>query len=618
MLPEYFIRILYPLGLVANLFFGAAFGLQWILNERRTKHSVSKMFWVFSSFGAMLMIIHGVVQAQLPVALLHTANLVIYFRNLNITSSGALSFKSTVVLMVGMLFLTITPFIVGAYYYSEMQWFAAPNFFHLQVAPVGQYWHVLGCIGLFIFSLRFFSQWFYLEFYGVSDLPIIFWQISLLGGGLAFTYFLRVGDLVNIISYGCGLFPSLANIFLYYRKSSVEQMTNSCFISAGEMSGDVLGSYLVRTIQQTYPNAEWFGVPGPKMRQEGVHPIFNMEEFQVSGFLEIVKALFRLWSKYRSLYKEILKKNPQTVICIDFPDFHFLLIKKLRKRGYKGKIIHYVCPSIWAWRAKRKIFLERYLDVLFLIFPFEKALFKESSLHTVYLGHPLVDQIQSHSHRITWKEELSIDEKPIVAAFPGSRYGDIERNLRVHIRAFLQSSFAHTHQLCVSIADEKIQEKVLLLLQEEGCLQGTVVPAAFRYELMRDCECALAKCGTIVLEGALNYTPMIVTCQLRTFDVFLFKYIFKIFLPSYSLPNIIMGSVIFPEFIGGKYDFSSQDVAAALNILAKPEERYQQKASCQQLYQVMQEGVVKLEDVISSGILFQSQAKVLQSGAVIL
>lgn len=618
MLPEYLTYILYPLGLIANLFFGFAFTVQWLFNERHSKHAVPKIFWIASSIGALLMIIHGIVQAQLPVALLHTANLVIYFRNLNINSSSALSFKTTLSLMIGLLLLTASPFVIGSYYYSELQWFASPNFFHLWVPPIERYWHILGCIGLFIFSLRFFSQWFYLEFYGRSDLPIIFWQISLFGGGLAFIYFLRIGDLVNIISYGCGLFPSLANIFLYYRKMSEPLVTDSCFVSAGEMSGDTIGGHLVHLIRKRYPDMRLFGVAGPSMRQEGVLPICHMEEFQVSGFWEILCAFPRLFIRYRSLYKQILKENPKAIICIDFPDFHFFLIKKLRKKGYTGKIIHYVCPSIWAWRAKRKEFLEQYLDMLFLILPFEKALFENSPLSTVYLGHPLVNKIKHYEYRSCWRQSLSIDERPVIAVFPGSRYGDIERNLRIQIRSFLASSFAKTHQLCVSVANEKIQKLTFRLLQEEGC-QGSMVPAAYRYELMRDCDCALAKCGTIVLEGALNLTPMIVTCRLSAFDVFLSKYIFKIFMPSYSLPNIIMKSVIFPEFIGGEEDFSHNDIAAALNILAAPEQRKLQKIHCQQLCEKMEEGVVSLEDIIGNTKFFLGkQANELYPQTVIL
>ncbi|MBX6680425.1 lipid-A-disaccharide synthase [Chlamydia gallinacea] len=594
--------ILYPIGLLANLFFGCAFTIQWFSSFKKNQAHVPKIFWILSSIGALLMMVHGFIQSQFPISLLHSANLVIYFRNLNVTSSYKLSFTSTLGFLILSLLLTTLPFTIKAYYYPSMEWMASPKIFSLPLPPPNPYWHVFGCLGLFIFSSRFFVQWFYLEIKKCATLPALFWLVGFLGGFLAFIYFLHTGDPVNMISYGCGLLPALANLRIIYKKHRhlPSHHNHSCFLSAGETSGDILGSHILRHMKALYPHRKYFGVGGPLMRKEGLDALMTMEQFQISGFLEIFVSLFGLFTKYRKLYKAILKENPEMVFCIDFPDFHLFLIKKLRKSGYRGKIIHYVCPSIWAWRQNRKKVLEKNLDVLLLILPFEKDLFLHSPLKTIYLGHPLVETAKQFRPCKEWKEKLAIPNKPIVAAFPGSRPGDVIRNLTVQVRAFLSSSLAGTHQLLVSSSHDKYDDLLSNLLKKEGCENSHIIPSALRYQLMHSCDFALAKCGTIVLETALHQTPTIVTCLLSSFDNFLAKYIFKIFLPAYSLPNIITNSIIFPEFIGGKHDFSHEEIAVAMDILSNPEIKEKQKRACKHFFDIMTTNVVTPQECLKT------------------
>ncbi|WP_100934171.1 lipid-A-disaccharide synthase [Candidatus Chlamydia corallus] len=594
MLPSDLVYLLYPLGFFGSLFFGIAFSIQWWLSEKRQRVYAPRSFWILSSIGAFLMIVHGTIQSQFPVILLHVINLVIYLRNLNITSSRPISFQATLVLMALSVLLVTLPFL-----YTNIEWMASPNILNLPLPPAQLRWHLIGCLGLAIFSGRFLIQWFYVELNNTKGFPVIFWKIGLLGGVLAFIYFIRIGDPINILSYGCGLFPSIANLCLFYKEQRLNPYSNThCFLSAGEASGDILGGKLIQSIKSLYPNMTFCGVGGPAMRQEGLEPVLNTEDFQVSGFVEVLGSLFKLFRNYRKILKAIIQQRPATLIFIDFPDFHFFLVRALRKRGYRGKIIHYVCPSIWAWRPKRKRILEKYLDVLLLILPFESGLFKNSSLETIYLGHPLVKEISDYKEETSWKERFLTSDRPIVAAFPGSRRSDIVRNLRIQIQAFLTSSLSQTHQLVVSSSSPKYDEIIQDTLKAEGCWPSQIVPANLRYELMRSCDCALAKCGTIVLETALNQTPTIVTCRLRPFDTFLGKYIFKILLPAYSLPNIIMNSIIFPEFVGGEKDFYPEEIAIALDLLNQHDTKEKQKEACRKLCKVMATGKIASEDFV--------------------
>ncbi|ANH78758.1 lipid-A-disaccharide synthase [Candidatus Chlamydia sanziniae] len=597
---------LYPLGFIANLFFGMAFSLQWWLSERRKQVYVPRVFWKLSFVGALLMIAHGFIQSQFPVVLLHAINLVIYFRNLNITSTRRISFIQTVAVMVFTIILSIFPFLFSTYIFSGTTWMALPSIFQLPFSTVKFYWHLIGCLGLLLFASRFLLQWWHIEFRQKEGLPVAFWQVGFVGSFLASIYFIRIVDPVNILSYSCGLFPPIANLRLLYKEQSSRPYTQDhCFLSAGEASGDILGANLIHTIKSLYPSTVCSGVGGPLMRAKGFQAILYTEQFQVSGFVEVFASFFKLFKSYRKILKFILQEKPGVVICIDFPDFHLLLIKKLRKCGYKGKIIQYVCPSIWAWRPKRKQILEKYVDTLLVILPFEQELFRHSPLKTVYLGHPLVEEITNYKPNPLWKEELSLIDRPIIAAFPGSRRGDIERNLRVQIQAFLSSSLARTHQLLVSSSYPKYDPLIRAILKSEACEHSGLVPATLRYELMRSCDCALAKCGTIVLEAALNSVPTIVTCRLRPIDTFLTKYVFKIFLPAYSLPNIITNSIIFPEFMGGKEDFHPDEIAVALELLMKGNARDQQRIACQKLFTILRTGIVPLETWIH--YLYQNQ-----------
>ncbi|AAF39508.1 lipid-A-disaccharide synthase [Chlamydia trachomatis] len=599
MFPQKITLWLYPLGLFANLFFGTAFCVQWFLIKKRGCSFVPKIFWHLSCSGAVLMICHGFIQSQYPIALLHSFNLIIYFRNLNIASSTPLPISKIVSLLVVSATAITLSFAIGTQYLPHMTWMASPNILHLNLPEANFLWQLIGCIGLTIFSLRFFIQWFYLEYKNQSSLPTPFWKASLVGGSICLIYFLRTGDIVNVLCYGCGLFPSLANLRIASREAIQKPFSCSCFISAGEHSGDTLGGNLLKEIHAKYPDIHCFGVGGPQMRAQNFCTLFSMEKFQISGFWEVLLALPKLWYRRRILYKTILKRNPQAVICIDFPDFHFLLIKKLRSLGYKGKIVHYVCPSIWAWRPSRKTTLEKYLDLLLLILPFEQKLFKDSPLRTVYIGHPLSETIKLFCPKQNWKERLHLPtDKPFVAAFPGSRHSDILRNLTIQVQAFQASDFASTHHLLVSSANPAYDHLILEILQQNRCLHSNIVPSQFRYELMRECDCALAKCGTIVLETALNLTPTIVTCQLRPLDTFLAKYIFNIILPAYSLPNIILGRTIFPEFIGGKKDFRYEDVAAALNILKTSQAQEKQKNACKDVYQAINESASTIKECL--------------------
>jgi lipid-A-disaccharide synthase len=316
---------------------------------------------------------------------------------------------------------------------------------------------------------------------------------------------------------------------------------HSLFLFAGEQSGDLLGANLLRSLIQLQPQIDLFGVGGPEMKKAGLRVVHPMERFQVMGFSEVIKSLPRLYKDFRKIQSEILQTLPDGVVLIDYPDFNMRLAQALRKKGYRGKIIHYVCPSVWAWRKRRVSSLAKTLDHLLSILPFESNSFSNFKLPVTYVGHPLVAMIDNYAYDLSWRVN-----KPLIAIFPGSRRHEIELNLPLQIEA--AKRFGSEYTLAVSVARSEIQD----LIQKYVDPDTLLVPCDKRYELMRAASCAIATSGTIVLELGLHSVPTVVTYQLATLNYLLGRYLFRIHLPFYTLVNIICEREVFPEFIHKK------------------------------------------------------------------
>ncbi len=300
------------------------------------------------------------------------------------------------------------------------------------------------------------------------------------------------------------------------------------FMVAGEVSGDRLGATILSDLQ----GFDVVGIGGKEMRSHGLFPTTFMEELQVMGFIDVIKHLPRLIKIFRKTVRTILDLNPKVVVTIDYPGFNLRLAKALRKHGYTGKICHVVCPSVWAWGKKRIKTLAETTDLLLTLLPFEKPLFKETKLHVEYIGHPLASQTPYETS----------PEENLIALFPGSRSHEIERNLPYMMR--LIPKLGPHYKYVISLSQEKFRPLV-------EKLAGTSIRLASPAEMNRKKPFfAIAKCGTIVLELALKGIPTVVVYKISPIDIFLAKWVFRIKLPYYSLPNLILNRPLFPELIG--------------------------------------------------------------------
>lgn len=314
--------------------------------------------------------------------------------------------------------------------------------------------------------------------------------------------------------------------------------TPDIFIIAAEPSADLYGSQLILELKTLRPELKISAVAGPRMRQLAIEALFRMEDLQVMGFLDVIAALPKLICQFFRIRNRILRLPPRAVICIDYPGFNLRLERSLRNKGFKGKLIHYVCPTVWAWGKGRIPRMVETLDLLLTLFPFEKECFSSTKLSVQYIGHPLISQIP---------QTIKTDE-PVLAVFPGSRETEIRRNFSLQLRV-AQMLSKRDERLKIAVSIAHTDHEPLLHSLAKG-VPITFYPHQKNNELMQIARVAIATSGTVTLELALHEVPTVVNFAIRPLDLFLAQKIFQIHLPYYCIVNIILMESIFPELFG--------------------------------------------------------------------
>ncbi len=367
----------------------------------------------------------------------------------------------------------------------------------------------------------------------------------------------------------------------------------SIFVFAGELSGDMYGAHLIAALKKQLGNIEFKGVAGPEMRHQGVSFDLTMEDFSVMGFTDVLLELPKLWKQFHQIRKCIVAECPDAVIFIDSPSFSLRMAKALRKGGYRGKIIQYISPTVWAWGSHRIKEMADTLDLLLAIYPFELQYFANTSLKVEYVGHPLREIISQHQYSPDWQKLLGIkDTEHLVALFPGSRPKEIKRNLPKQLMAakLLKEQEPQT-RFAISCAHEQNMSLVQEILKQQQLQHNRevyFVPKTYSYELMRSCRSAMAKSGTVTLELALHQCPAVVSYELTLLNRLIAKHILKVRLPHYCIVNILSGKEVYPEMI--EKAFSGEDLYRLLRALNQPGiERERCIADCILMGQLLQE-----------------------------
>jgi len=308
------------------------------------------------------------------------------------------------------------------------------------------------------------------------------------------------------------------------------------FLLAGEPSGDLQGAALVEELLKENPGLRITAVAGPRMRKFPIQCVEKMENLQVMGFIDVLCALPKIARMFFSLRHKILELNPKAFVGLDYPGFNLRLHRSLKKAGFKGKLIHYICPTVWAWGKGRIPQMAKTLDLLLTILPFEPACFAKTSLRVEYVGHPLTQAVAKFRPDPEFRKRHGFaNTDKILALFPGSRAKEIERNLplQLEVARKLQKQDPDL-RIAISAANDQVQG----------------IPLDEAYDLMHNAHLALAKSGTVTLELALHRVPTVIHYAIKPLDMFLATRVFNIRLPYYGLPNLILGKEVFPELFG--------------------------------------------------------------------
>lgn len=321
-------------------------------------------------------------------------------------------------------------------------------------------------------------------------------------------------------------------------------------IVAGEASGDRLGAGLMRTLRKQLPQAEFTGIGGELMLAEGLQPIAPITVFAMNGLSEPIRRLPRLVRVFRRLLGSFTRNPPVAFIGVDFNVFNLLLERTLRRRGIPTA--HYVSPSVYAWRAGRVRRISRCAELLICLYPFEPSFYAQEPISTVYVGHPLADEISPDDgdpeQRVAAARSLGIDaQQQCIAVLPGSRMSEVQLMLTGFLGACVLFAQRHPDSVfVVPCINRDIEHYVLAAAAGYPNLPLVTYLGDARRGLTA-CHGAIVKSGTGTLEAMLLHRPMVVSYRLGEMSYRLLRRLVKT--PYVALPNILAGRALVPELL---------------------------------------------------------------------
>ncbi len=318
-------------------------------------------------------------------------------------------------------------------------------------------------------------------------------------------------------------------------------------IVAGEASGDLLGSHLIQALKKKRTDIEFVGIAGPKMMSEGAQSLFSMERLSVRGYIEVIKHLFGLLRLRRQLLKHFLSNRLDLFIGIDAPDFNFWLERKLKKNGIKT--IHYVSPSVWAWRKNRIKKIKNAVSHMLALFPFEPALYHGAGIPVTYVGHPLADILPMEPDTSAARDGLKLKSSALVVAMlPGSRQSEVQQHAELFVKTakLIYAEYPNAIFLVPLITRETRQIFELAIFHENESLPIQIL-FGHAHDAMEASDVVIVASGTATLEAALLKKPMVITYRMSKVSWQILK---RMRLQPYvGLPNILAEKFIVPELL---------------------------------------------------------------------
>ena len=356
---------------------------------------------------------------------------------------------------------------------------------------------------------------------------------------------------------------------------------------AGEASGDVLGASLINALKHRYPDAEFMGIGGPKMIAAGLRSEYDQEKLAVRGAAEVLAHLPEILSIRRGIVARLKSWRPDVFVGIDAPDFNLTIERQLKSAGIPT--VHYVSPTVWAWRRGRTKRNVAAVNQLLCLFPFEPACYADKGLNPVFVGHPLADEIDPELNRQTVRQSLNLPEaSPLITLMPGSRQSE----LAYHADLFIDSANRVAEELpdAYFLVPMATQETRYIF---EAALKARAYPSlrlkilyGHAREALAASDLALVCSGTATLEAALLRCPMIITYRLSAFSAWIYRKMR--YLTWVGLPNILLGRLVVPELL--QEDATPEKLSSALiDLWRHPNRRREIEVSFAAIHQKLRQ-----------------------------
>jgi lipid-A-disaccharide synthase len=320
---------------------------------------------------------------------------------------------------------------------------------------------------------------------------------------------------------------------------------------AGEASGDTLGAGLIEALKAQVPDAEFVGMAGPKMIAAGCEPWYRAEEIAVMGFFEVLPHLRRILALRRELVARVERAEVDAFIGIDAQDFNKPAAAALKRAGIKT--VQYVSPQVWAWRQSRAATIRDAVDLVLCVLPFEPKFYETHGVNAKFVGHPLADAIPLSVDKGAARRKLGLpDDRPVLAILPGSRRSEVSR-LAAPFMATAAWLKRERPELAVAVALASDATAELFREATAGMeLSGAALIPQKAREVMAAADVVLTASGTASLEALLTKRPMVVAYKMVPLTYWLVRRLGVSKLPYFSLPNLLAGRALVPEFVQGQ------------------------------------------------------------------
>jgi lipid-A-disaccharide synthase len=375
---------------------------------------------------------------------------------------------------------------------------------------------------------------------------------------------------------------------------------------AGEASGDLLGAHLVAALAARRPELRFSGIGGPKMQAAGFNSYYRMEALSVRGYAEVLRHYREITGIRRQLAARLLEDRPSIFIGVDAPDFNLDLERGLKAAGVPT--VHYVSPSVWAWRAGRMSKISASVSHMLTLFPFEAPLYEKVGVPVTYVGHPLADLVPLDVNKDEARAQLRLPmRRPVIALLPGSRKSELHYMAETFVKTArrLHEEFNEIHFVCPMTSRETRDLFETAIRHHAGSELPLTILFGHSHDALAAADIALVASGTASLEAALFKTPMVIAYRMSPITWTLMRRMIR--LPYVGLPNILANEAIVAEFLQDRATPGALS-AALTELLHDAERKRKQVARFREIHQVLRQNTAQKAADAVLGVLDAAHA----------